>query len=76
MLSRAQRARISVSKALMTALATVARDILAEQFTQVRLAQRDDLGKALLAHESLGVRVHVGAACRQSHALDVAAHEP
>jgi len=60
----------------MIALSVVVRDVLVEQLTQMRLAQRHHLRQALVAnraHESLCKGVQGWTACRQSHAFHAAA---
>ncbi len=55
------------TKALMRALYVVVGDVLADEFSQVRLAKRDDAVKAFLfdrADEAFDESVQVGAAAR------------
>ena len=60
------------AKTLMRALCVVVSHVLADEFSQVRLTQRDDAVEAFLfdrADETFDERVQVGAAKRQANRL-------
>ena len=63
---------------LVIALAVVVRDVLAHRSPKVRFTNRNDLCQALgldRSHESLRVRVQIGAPAREPYRMDTGALE-